>query len=61
MYFDTDMIYAFKKHPIDIIIGGRGCGRTIKEYLNSIYGKECANNGSKNINRTDGDGKSKNR
>lgn len=50
-----------KEQVIDIIVGGRGSGKTLKEYLNSIYGKESENNGSKNSIGTVGNGKKQNR
>lgn len=61
MYFETDTFSACKERPVNIVIGGRGCGRKIREYLNSLYGKEDINNGSKNNSRTDGNGKKQNR
>lgn len=60
MYIDTDRC-AFKGGKISERISSPIVQRTIKEYLNSLYGKECECNGCKNNSRTDGNGKKQNR
>lgn len=58
MYIDSDTV-AFKGGKINKT--PPIMQRTIKQYLNSLYGKECMNNGSKNSSGTDGNGQEQNR